>query len=362
MSNPARPKRGKRDTCPDKRVADRAATRFGIVTRADAVGLGLTPRMITHRLAAGRWRRLARGIYAIAGAPDTYEQRALAACLASGDGAVLSHQSAGAVWGLPGCERARQPGQPIDVLVPHRRGRRHNALATVHRSRRLSAPDRAWRGALPLTTPARTLIDLAEPVPERASGVAGSRHDATFRSAVGEDAGWDDRLADQVDEAVCSDLVAIDRLRRRVGVVCGRGRRGTRRIRSVLASWSAGATKISPPEARLDRWMQAEGLGGVRQHGVTVDGKSFFFDRAWPDARIGLEVDSYRWHGTPRGRRRTSDRAARLRAAGWELHSVTPDQVDRRDPYVTMALRAAMARQNATTANEHGAATRVFPQ
>jgi hypothetical protein len=287
--------------------------------------------MISHRLSTGRWRRLAPGIYAIAGAPDTFEQRALAACLASGPDAVLSHRSAGALWELPGCQGAKRPDQRIEVVVPHSRGRRHNPLATVHRSRRLAAVDRTRRGGLPVTTPARTLIDLASVPPESAPGSA--------RPALARD----DVLAEQVDEAVCGRIVHPDRLRRRAGAVCGRGRAGTRRLRAVLAGWSAGPAVDSPPEARLDRWLRAEGLGGIPQYGVRVEGEQFFFDRAWPEAMVGLEVDSYRWHGTPDGWRKTSRRAARLRAAGWEVHSITPEQIDRRDPYVLRALRVALA-------------------
>ena len=332
MNETSRARGPKRPTGLDARAGRRAARRFGLITRSEARALGFTPRMIDYRVKTGRWRRLAPGIYALAGAPETFEQRALAACLASGPGAMVSHRSAGALWGMAGCESAKRPDQPIEVVVPHGRGRRHNALATVHRSRRLTAADRTVRGGLVMTTPARTLIDLAGALPARSE---------SHRPAVTVS---DDLLSEQIDDAIAQQRVTLDRLQRRAAVVCGRGRGGTRRLRAVLVAWSTSTAFGSPPEVRLQRWMDAEGLGGVAQHPVVVDGDRFVFDRAWPAVRLGLEVDSYRWHGSPARQRRTSRRTACLRAAGWDVHSITPEQVDRRDPNVVRALRLALAR------------------
>ena len=309
----------------DQKASRRAAGQQGLITRSEAKTLGFTDRMIDRRLATGRWRRLAAGIYALAGVPETFEQRALAACLAAGPGAVLSHRTAGAVWGLPGCEAAKRPGAPIEVLVPHA-GRGHRCqLAVVHRSRRLGPADRSEVAGLPVTTPARTLIDLAMP---------------PCRPA---------QLTEQVDDAVCRAIVSIDRLRRRMRAVCGRGRAGTRRMRSVVGEWNPHALPASRPEARLERWLAREGLGGISQHVVTAGGSRMTLDRAWPDCRLALEVDSYRWHGTPSRYRATARRAARLRAAGWEVHSITPEQIDGLDGNVPIALRLALARLRQAT-------------
>lgn len=351
---------------PDRRVARIAAGQSGAFTRRAALAAGMTPGMVRHRLVTGRWRRLARGVYAIAGAPDTPEQRAIAACLASGPGAVLSHRSAGRVWGLPGCEAlgtsrrltrptasyaaATEPaaanpaatapaatappftGPDVEVVVPHRTGRRHNPLARVHRSRRLAAVDCTTKGGLPVTTPARTVIDLAGEPP-------------SYQRVRTSPAGQAQPICSQVDEAVASGLLLLDRLRRRAQAVCGRGRRGTRVLRAILRTWGDAGRVDSRVEIDLERWLRSAGLGGLAQHAVTVDGERFVIDHAWPTARVGLELDSYRWHGTPDGRRRTSRRVARLRAQGWDMHSVTPEQVAARDPYVTAALHLALARR-----------------
>lgn len=305
----------------DRRVARWAGRHHGLITRGQALAYAGTDRRIAHRVRSGRWRRVSRGVYAVAGAPETFEQRALAACLAAGPDALLSYRTAGAIWGLPGCDGARRRDAPVEVLVAHDgHGGHRMAGVRLHRSRRLSSKDRAVVGSLPVTTVSRTLVDLAMP-PE-------TEH----------------QLADRVDDAVCRQVVTVDRLSRRAAAVCGRGRPGTRRMRAVLATWTAPRrAPASAPEARLARWMRSEGLGGEPEHGVVAGGVRCRLDWAWPDARFGLELDSFRWHGAPGRYRASLERAARLRAEGWEIHGVTPQQVDQRDPAVLAAIGRVLA-------------------
>lgn len=308
----------------DLKVTRWAERHHGLVTRAQAVRLGCSPDQIDYRVRTGRWRRLAPCVYAIAGSPETFEQRALAACLSAGPGAMVSHRSAGAVWGYSGCDRARRRGAVIEVLVPHRNGRRRSVLAVIHRSRRLGAADRTVINGLPVTSPARTLVDLAMP------------------PTTGP------QLSDHVDDAVCRRVVTVDRLRNRFRVVCGRGRAGTKALRAVLAGWGTdvGSTPESPPEAELERWMTDVGLGGHAQHEVvTQSGRRYRLDRAWPEANVALELDSFRWHGVPGRYNASLQRAAELRAEGWEVHAVTADQVARRDVQVQRGLEAALKRR-----------------
>jgi very-short-patch-repair endonuclease len=135
-------------------IATLAATQYGVVTRTQLVNLGLGRGAIDHRVRTGRLHRLHRGVYSVGHVAQGREARWLAAVLACGDGALLSHRSAAALWGM----RATEGTHP-DVTVP--RGRRCTLPdLAVHHSR-LVAADRASRSRVPATSPARTLVDLA---------------------------------------------------------------------------------------------------------------------------------------------------------------------------------------------------------
>lgn len=129
-----------------------AARQHGVISRSQAVTAGATVGQIRHRLGAGRWLRMGPGVYRLAGVPVTWRQRAVAACLVSGPGAVLSHRSAAVLWGISGF----RPGA-VEITVPMSHGVR-NPLARVHRSAML---DGVVCDRIPVSRPARTLADLA---------------------------------------------------------------------------------------------------------------------------------------------------------------------------------------------------------
>ena len=113
---------------------------------------GFVARSIAHRVETGRLIRLHRGVYAVGHRPPSPHARAMAAVLACGPGAVLSHRSAAALWDL---------GRwPREVEVIARNARQHDGIR-VHRSRTLTRADITRHYAIPVTTPARTLKDLA---------------------------------------------------------------------------------------------------------------------------------------------------------------------------------------------------------
>ena len=136
----------------DRRAAEIAARQHGLVTRPQLLRAGFADNAIAHRVQTGRLIRLRHGVYAVGHRPPSPHARALAAVLACGPEAVLSHRSAGALWGL-----IRWNGA---IEVTAATARRH-AGVLVHRSRTLT-PDHTTRHyAIPVTTPARTLHDLA---------------------------------------------------------------------------------------------------------------------------------------------------------------------------------------------------------
>ena len=138
-----------------RRAWDLARRQHGILTRRQLLGLGFSTAAIKHRLATGRLHPLWRGVYAVGWSQLTRKQHWMAAVRACGEEAMLSHGSAAALWGI-GSER---PGL-IDVTV--RRLAKHHRRGLAVRSRpALPAEDVTERSRIPVTCPARTLLDLA---------------------------------------------------------------------------------------------------------------------------------------------------------------------------------------------------------
>ena len=240
---------------------------------------------IRSRLEAGRWVRVGPGVYRIAGVPVTWKQRALAACMVSGPGAVVSHRSAAVLWGVSGF----RPGA-IDITVPPGRSNR-NALARVHRSH----VEATRREGIPVTRPARMLVDLA--------GVVGA-----------------ELLEEAVDDVLCRRLSRLDELH---------GGR-SRALRAVLDAWNGDALPDGVAEMRLVRRLLAVGLPQpVRQHEVHDKGQFVArVDLAYPDHRLAIELDGFRWHAGRRPFRGDRLRRNRIEAAGWRLLETAPDDID----------------------------------
>lgn len=119
---------------PDATVAGIATRQHGVVTASQLAWAGLSPAGVTRRLAAGRLHRIHRGVYAVGHPRLSNEGRWMAAVLACGEGAVLSHRSAAALWGI---RKARNG--PVEVTVPSTAGRTRRAGITLHRSTTLTA-------------------------------------------------------------------------------------------------------------------------------------------------------------------------------------------------------------------------------
>jgi predicted transcriptional regulator of viral defense system len=138
----------------DARIEALAARQHGVVSRAQLAALGLTRNAIAHRVATGRLTRLHRGVYRVGPVPSPLA-RPLAAVLACGPTAVLSHHAAAALLNI------RRPEHgPIDVTVTSGQSRTREGIR-AHRTRSLRADEvTRWKG-IRTTTAARTLLDLA---------------------------------------------------------------------------------------------------------------------------------------------------------------------------------------------------------
>ncbi len=277
---------------PDRRADRLAVLQLALITWAQAIGVGLTRDQILHRQSSGRWIRLAPGVYRVAGAPVTWQQQILAACLAGGQATVASHLSAAALWGL-----AEPPARP-HVTRPREVSSR-SRLATVHRSR-LADRDFTRVGPVPVTRVERTLVDCAVLLP---------------RSA----------LEDLVDEAVVRGLATPDGIGA-ANARAGRapGRAGSRALVDALSVWAPGIRPDSTAEMRLLRQIREWGMPAPTPQFEVKDttGRVLaHLDLAWPVARVGLEYDSDRWHA-PRRWDHDEARHAGVERLGWRIRHV----------------------------------------
>jgi very-short-patch-repair endonuclease len=121
------------------------------------IAFGLDSDTIKYRLGVGRLHLLHRGVYAVGHRPPSPLAKAMAAVLACGPGAVLSHRSAASLWGI-----RKVWGSPVEVTAPN--DRRHPGIRVRHSCRAATTT----RHGIPTTTPAQTLLDLADVLDDKA--------------------------------------------------------------------------------------------------------------------------------------------------------------------------------------------------
>jgi very-short-patch-repair endonuclease len=262
----------------DQRIAAIASRQRGRVTLADLRAAGLTKAQIARQLACGRIIREHRGVFIVGHDAPIPLSREMGALLACGPGSAISHQSAGGALGiLPPCSG------PVHVTVPA--GRRLGRPGIrVHHAEALEV--RRHHG-LPLTSPSRTLQDLAAVLPP-----------ADLQRAVAE--------------AHALGLVRPGELRPE------RGRRGAAKLRAVLEEQD-GFTR-SEAERRLLALVRRAGLPRP-QTNARVAG--FEVDALWRDHGLVVEVDGYATHGHRAAFERDRRRDRALRRAGLQVLRVT---------------------------------------
>jgi very-short-patch-repair endonuclease len=276
---------------PDVEIARLAVRQHGVITHRQLLSVGLGRSAISQRTRRGRLHRLHQGVYAVGHACVGLEGRWMAAVLACGDGAVLSHGSAAVHWGL-----LRPFDGLVDVSVPTHSGRRRRPGIRLHRCASLGTvqgPGKRFVTRLrdiPVTTPARTIADLpAMVVPQLVRR-------ATRQAEV---------LGLPLGDGIVTDRTRSD-LERDFLRLCRR--RGLPR-----------------PEVnvRIGRWI---------------------VDFLWRHERLVVETDSYRWH---RGTVAFEDDHARdldLRREGYSVRRFTENQVRGRPAHVAADLAEALGR------------------
>jgi very-short-patch-repair endonuclease len=291
-----------------------AARQHGVVTRDQLLALGVRSSIVAHEVRRGRLERLSDRVYRIVGSPCTLQQRATAAAL-DVPGGVVSRHSAAALWELPGYEV-----EPVHVLSDRRPHRGGPKLGTVHSSTRFGPLDTTVLAGVPLTTPLRTLRDLAGRVhPER--------------------------LSQTCDRMLARRLIRLDALHRLDAELPRRGGApGTRAIRDLIRARPAD---YRAPESNLERRFESilERAGDApfdRQVDVGDRdgwiGRVDFIDR--PN-RLIVEIQSDLFHGGEVERAWDEERMARLRSGGWTVLAVTESDLWYRPQLVLARVRVA---------------------
>jgi predicted transcriptional regulator of viral defense system len=310
--------RSERDSDPIDAVAARLADRqYGVVARCQLLAAGVGNRAIGDRLARGLLVPLHRGVYAFGHRRLRVEGRWLAAVLAAGPGAVLSHRDAAALHGV------RPPPQSVRVSVTTSGHARRIDGVWLAARRVLAEEERAEVDGIPVTSVARTLVDLAPMLTA-----------AQLASALGE-----------ADRRGLLDTTAVEVVARRMRTRHGQGHA---RLRAALdAHAEAGALLLrSPLEERfLDLVLDAglpRPLLNARVAGREVDA-------LWPAQRVVVELDGWANHSGRRAAAQDREKTNRLQLAGFLVLRFLHGDVVGRPARVAEAVRRALAAQSTST-------------
>jgi very-short-patch-repair endonuclease len=284
-------------------IAAIAARQHGVVSLRQLVAMGLGAGAIKHRIALGRLHPLYRGVYAVGHRSLRREAWWVAAVLAAGPDAVLSHRSAAALWAM------RHSGRTtVEVTAP----RKLKPRAGLEAHRIALPPDEVTvRDGIPVTTPARTLFDLAAVVP--AHQVEAAFNEAEYR-----------RL---------TSPVSLDVLLARYP-----GRRGTRVLTRVLDDHRRnGETRTrSELERCFLSLLDAHGLPRPKINRVGDDGE---LDARWPEEKLIVECDGFAAHGTRKAFEADRARDRALVVAGWRVIRLTWRQLTTEPDAIAEQLR-----------------------
>jgi very-short-patch-repair endonuclease len=295
----------------DRAIGALAERQHGVVARTQLLELGVGGRAIDHRLELGRLRQIHRGVYSPIGRRLlTRDGRWMAAVLACGPDAVLSHHSAAALWGMRQSDR-------IEVTRPT--SYRGSKDITVHRSP-LRADERTTHRGIPTTTVPRTLLDLSAVV---------RLHD--LRSAL--------RQAEQLrltDPLSLHDLA--ERYPRRPGLAS---------IRALLTEAMLGVNIVrSELEERFQAFLLSAGLP-LPKTNQRVEG--YEVDCVWPEQRLIVELDGHATHSPTHAFEADRARDRKLQAAGWLVIRITWRQLHQEPQLVEADLRRLLAQPASRT-------------
>ena len=281
---------------PDVALAELAARQHGVVTLAQLLALGFGAGAIKYRLKVGRLYLLHRGVYAVGHRPPSPLATAIAAVLACGRDAALSHWSAGALWRI----LQRWPSR-THVTAP---GERRHPGIQVHRSRHIDA---TTHYGIRVTTPARTLVDLADVLTPN-------------------------QLTRAVNEAQFQRLITPAELTTLFTRYPGR--------RTARLTPERGATR-SHLEDDFTRFLKRHNLP-LPERNQQIAGHEV--DAVYREQKLVIELDSRQFHTTPRAFEQDRDRDADLLNAGFSTLRITDHRLKQHATKEAQRLREILDR------------------
>lgn len=293
----------------DARIAELTKRQHGVVAHGQLVALGVLPGAIKRRVVSSRLHRLHPGVYAVGHRVLSREARWLAAVLACGEGAVLSHWSAAAHWGIRGPR-----GGTIHITSPSKT--RSCGLICRHRAL-LPADEITVEAAIPVTTAPRTIFDLA---------AISDQH--VVESAIRES-----------EYLRLHDRLSLWELLARYP-----GHRGNVAIRAALAALGqTGGETRSALEDRFLSFLDAYHLPRPQLNAwIPLADHRYKADCLWPAQRHIVELDSWQAHATRSAFQSDKSRDRRLQVAGYTVTRVTWHQLDHEAAALASDLRALL--------------------
>ncbi|MEX2252531.1 MAG: DUF559 domain-containing protein [Thermoleophilaceae bacterium] len=291
----------------ERAIVRLAAAQHGVFARWQLLEVGLGADAIQHRVAIGRLHVVHRGVYALSPAPLTTKGHWMAAVLACGPAAVLSHRSAAALWGIASDSSTR-----TDVTAG-RSGRKGPRVVRLHRVRGLHRDDCTLRDGIPVTSLARTLLDFGEIVNE--GRLNGAIEEAERRRLL--------------------DLRAVEAVMKR-----NRGRRGLAPLAAALAGYR---DPIHWTLSYLERaFVELCRLTGLPAPSINASVLGEEVDALWEAQRLIVEVDSFEFHRTRAAFERDRIRDAKLQAAGYRVLRFTYRRLTDDPALVATQIRALL--------------------
>ena len=293
---------------PDAQIADLAGRQHRIVSRPQLLAAGFSLGAIRHRVEAGRLFERYPGVYCVGVRDPGPHGHLIAAVLACGRGAVLSHRSAAVLFRL----LAARTG-PVDVLVPGRRGARGRPGLALRTTRSLPRTERTTRLRIPCTTVERTLVDLA------------ATHPGELERAV--------------EQAFVLKLLGPTRMAEALGNASGR--RGTRTLRRLLAGL---LPQLPFTRSELERlFLKLIAGNGLPEPIVNRHAEAHRVDFHWPAHNLIVETDGRGSHDNPYAFERDRERDLDLELAGIHVIRLTWRQITEQPDRVVALLRARLA-------------------
>ena len=272
------------DTPPEVRLARIAGRQHGVVTLRQLEAIGIGGTSVKRRVSSGRLVRLYRGVYAVGHVQRTRETRWIAAVMASGRGCFLSYFDATALWRIYETRSAT-----IHVTTTAQSVRKLPGIK-VHRARRLDPADVTTKDGIPVTTVARTLVDLTDVLPS-------------------------DRILRAMREAEYLKLLDIDSLI--AAVQRANGRRRLTELTKAIERHRPGQIVRDELEHRFQELLHEAGLPEPETNiKVETTNRTYTLDCLWPEQGVAVELDGRAAHARAAAFEEDRARDAALTATG----------------------------------------------